>query len=106
MARISKDEQIIRDNPGLAPYELLGKGLSQKGYDNLIAATEKEKVAVDTAKAKEKVVVLSQPPASVTKIVKAGHNYLVDKKSGKATRMTYESAARWARKYPNQFKVQ
>lgn len=32
----NRDKKIIRENEGVAPYDLLTLGLSQKGYDKLI----------------------------------------------------------------------
>ena len=37
MARISKDDKLIQDNPNLSAYELLQKGLSEKKYEELVS---------------------------------------------------------------------
>lgn len=45
MARISraeKDKKIIEENPGKSPYELLQIGLSEQGYESLVAQEAKQ----------------------------------------------------------------
>lgn len=40
MGNLTKDERLIRDNPELTAYDLLNKGLSQAGYEKLLATQE------------------------------------------------------------------
>lgn len=63
---------------------------------------EKIKPEITEQRAQPKVATYMQPP-SMNKT--SNQRMLHNKKTGKRTPMTPESAARWARKYPNEYDV-
>lgn len=75
MANLTKDQRIIRDNPGLNAYELLQKGLSEKAYQELLQKEDKaaSKVVieetVDEVLARAEAAKLSLAPETFQDIV-------------------------------------
>lgn len=100
------DQKTIDANPGLTPVQLLEKGLSQKGYNELVEKQEttkpKEPIqpSTTTPTVKHTTIQPAQPqfrqhtPQSNTAI-------LVEKSTGKRTPMSRKAAEDFARKYPN-----
>lgn len=66
MGRPSNDEKIINDNPGLSPYELLAKGLSEKRYAEMIKEPAKVEV-------KEQVKIKPVVQVATPKLVQVGY---------------------------------
>lgn len=129
MARPTKDEQIIKQNPGASPYELLQKGLSEQRYQELIAEEEKMQQAQpqeikpqlsrkleEHAMEQPKPIVQKAQPM-VTKavpslkksapIMQAGKNmaWLVNKQTGRSTHMSAAIAIKQQQKYPDKYEV-
>lgn len=99
MANISKDDKIIRDNPGLSPEELLKKGLSEKKYEDLLKAP-KEVPSV------KKIVPEIQPARPMPKLTVITHVPVTDQvllrtPDGKTTPMALKAAQKLVRKNPN-----
>lgn len=115
MANLTKDQRILRDNPGKSPYELLMLGLSQAKYEELLAAEDKRHNA-PTQKVPQKaepVVKTSIPIRAIPQttapapIIKGHHDMAVlwDKKAGRGLRMTKAQVLRQIKKYPNQYEM-
>ena len=98
----TKDQRIINENPNLTAYELLTqKRLSQEKYNELVQNNYQPKIkpqVTETPKPAEPVkpvVRQAQPKLSRPNAAQAPQNHmawLVNKKTGKRTRMTRASA--------------
>lgn len=118
MAKLTNDEKIIKQNPGLSAYELLAKGLSPEAYTELVAkeqaSMEANKVgpvkvapAVTETPIKNgpaKATVIQTPSKAVPKLSDIPHNAYSDMAwlvgpDGKQTLMTKEAAERCSRKF-------
>lgn len=97
MARPTKDQQIIKQNPNKSPYELKLLGLSDTTYNQMVveeqaAQTKQPERAAPTIIRAKPTVREYTPPN-----MQDGMGYYVAP-NGKATRMTYGAAERLARK--------
>lgn len=124
MANLTKDQRIIRDNPGKSPYELKELGISDKAFEELLTNAPAEPApAIEESllppppamnwgsipeegqqKAKAKVTqtpVTAQPRLSVARPMNlpVGQAILVSP-TGKQTNMTRAAAERWVRDHP------
>lgn len=128
MANLTKDARIIKDNPDLTPYELLTeKGLSQNGYDHLVAHNESLKAAPAKQVIERPVPQIQTPQQLVEPTIKTISDTnenrraipaisevvynsgdmatLINNKTGKQTSMSKSAAVRFAKKYPKEYKV-
>lgn len=116
MAKLSKDELIIKQNPGLTAYELLQKGLSERAYNDLIAKEQAETQVKQSAKiapavsetqiqkSPAKAAVIQTPAKAIPRLSDVPPNatgemaWLIGP-DGKQTLMTKEAAERCSRKF-------
>lgn len=112
----TKDQRIINENTTLTAYELLTqKGLSQEKYNELVTANYQPKIKPQVPEQPVKppqpiqpTVTRAQPKLSRPTPQQAPKNhmaYLVNKKTGKRTRMT-RASAEFAARLDKNFKVQ
>lgn len=107
------DKKVIEQNPGLSPYDLLEKGLSEKGYEELVSqqGAEKQKIAPTVEKTEpepQKVApkveqlreVRATPTLSPVQSDSGELAWLVSP-DGKKTRMSRSAAERFIRKNVN-----
>lgn len=120
MARLTKDAQIIKDNPGLTPYQLLSKGLSEAKYNELLKEESKAPEKPKNVKEAEKATPTVKPSEKLIPEVKpsnralpklSAHRGIVTEQArvmgpdGKVTSMLRSKAEKLARKNPKQFKL-
>lgn len=102
------DQKIISENPGLTPYELSQKGLSQSAYEELMEKeSHKPHPQVAQPTSIQKVTMapvphkpqISQPQAATQNV------NLLNKQTGKVTSMSRRMAEQMARSTPQQFQI-
>lgn len=111
-----KGIKLINDNPGVSPYDLLEKGLSQKDYEKLAAQTtspgpDKIETPQDEAPVvavPKKVEVTSNKPTAVERPAAiagqfGGAKAFRNKKTGKTGTMNGTQLDMLCRKYPDEF---
>lgn len=108
MANLTRDQRIIKENPGLTAYELLEKGLSQAGYEKLVSENYTVQQTPDMAQSSDlpktekpepirptvqPTIRKAEPKLSSAPRQQADKHmgYLINKKTGKRTRMTMAS---------------
>lgn len=94
MANLTRDQRIIKENPGLTAYELLEKGLSQAGYEAMLQSAPEPAKPEPIRPPIQPTVRKAEPKLSSAPRQQGDKHmaYLVNKKTGKRTRMTRASA--------------
>jgi len=108
---IAKDKKIIEDNPNATPHELLTKyGLSDKGFDELVAEADAKALAVSKA-SKPKLIpsaILQPLQPDTTQYLsqaEAGKVRIIPKSGGMGTEVSASVAAKMLAKNPKLYKI-
>lgn len=102
------DKKIIDENPGLSPYELFNKGISQEAYEELIekeSQSAAKPVKVEKIEQMPNVTVQPQRPQIRPAMQVTSNARLHNKTTGKVVSMSHKMAEHLARTSPSQYEL-